>query len=198
MINRKLYGPRWWKQRRGINYCIAIERQERGVLHFHVLLADPGLVELLRHGWFKQDNGRWGNELNEMWNELAGFARIEAIKQSELVTRYVSKYVVKGGEIDLGGPLMQRRLEQGRGGTNATPGPRGGRDTGTHSDSVPVPPGDGRVRELPHTTPFPVASHPSSLQAGSAQGRTGNVEPQEHSGNMGDSITPECAPVSAS
>lgn len=115
MLNRKLYGPRWAKHQKGLSYCVAVERQQRGVLHFHVLLADPELTNLLKGSWFKLD-GRWANELNEMWNELAGFARIEPIKQLELVQRYVSKYVIKGGEIDLGGPLMQQRLEQGTGG----------------------------------------------------------------------------------
>lgn len=138
MINRKLYGPRWAKHGVGVSWCVAVERQRRGVLHFHCLLADPELTNLLKGSWFKLD-GRWANELNEMWNELAGFARIEPIHVAELVQRYVSKYVVKGGEIDLGGPMMQRRLEQAGGGSDATTRQRGGCDLGGISDSVPVP-----------------------------------------------------------
>ena len=42
----------------------------------------------------------------DRWNELAGFARIEPIESPATVSRYVSKYVVKGGEIDMGGPLV--------------------------------------------------------------------------------------------
>jgi hypothetical protein len=138
MLNRKLYGPRWFKHNKGVSYCVAMERQERGVLHFHVLLADPELTHLLKGSWFKLD-GRWANELNEMWNQVAGFARIEPIKALELVQRYVSKYVIKGGEIDLGGPLMQRRLEQATAKPIATARATGGRCLGNHSGSVPGP-----------------------------------------------------------
>jgi hypothetical protein len=46
----------------------------------------------------------------EHWNELAGLARIEPIRDSQAVRRDVSKYVVKGGELDLGGPLLTDQL----------------------------------------------------------------------------------------
>ena len=42
----------------------------------------------------------------DRWHELAGFARIEPIDTAAAVVAYVSKYVVKGGEIDMGGPLV--------------------------------------------------------------------------------------------
>ena len=42
----------------------------------------------------------------DRWHELAGYARIEPIESAAAVSRYVSKYVVKGGEIDMGGPLV--------------------------------------------------------------------------------------------
>jgi hypothetical protein len=42
----------------------------------------------------------------DRWNDLAGYARIEPIDTAAAVVRYVSKYVVKGGEIDMGGPLV--------------------------------------------------------------------------------------------
>jgi hypothetical protein len=46
----------------------------------------------------------------DRWHELAGYARIEPIESTAAVSRYVSKYVVKGGEIDLGGPLVPPKL----------------------------------------------------------------------------------------
>jgi hypothetical protein len=46
----------------------------------------------------------------DRWHELAGYARIEPIESTAAVARYVSKYVVKGGEIDLGGPLVPPEL----------------------------------------------------------------------------------------
>ena len=41
----------------------------------------------------------------DTWNELAGYARIEPPRDSSAVHSYVAKYVVKGGEIDIGGPF---------------------------------------------------------------------------------------------
>ena len=191
MLNRKLYGPRWWKHGQGVSYCVAMERQQRGVLHFHVLLADPELTNLLKGSWFKLD-GRWANELNEMWNQVAGFARIEPIKVCELVQRYVSKYVVKGGEIDLGGPLMQQRLEQGMVSSIVDPratvrATRATDASGLHETSASVPGLTGRGRgeglrvEFPFLdslSPSPVTSlpcKPSDLREGT----------QEHSGYVG-------------
>jgi hypothetical protein len=46
----------------------------------------------------------------DRWDELAGYARIEPIRDRTAVRRYVSKYVVKGGELDLGGPLRPKPL----------------------------------------------------------------------------------------
>jgi hypothetical protein len=42
----------------------------------------------------------------DRWHELAGYARIEPMDAADAVVQYVSKYVVKGGEIDMGGPLV--------------------------------------------------------------------------------------------
>jgi hypothetical protein len=92
MINRSLYGPRWFKHGQGIRWVRALEYQRRGVIHFHALLAGAGDVP--RPSW------------TETWHELAGFAKIEPIESPAAVLRYVSKYVVRGGELDLGGPLL--------------------------------------------------------------------------------------------
>jgi len=41
------------------------------------------------------------------WDKIAGFARIEAIKDKWAVRRYVTKYCLKEGEIELGGALSK-------------------------------------------------------------------------------------------
>jgi len=41
-------------------------------------------------------------------DELAGFARIVAVGNNEAVSNYVTKYVTKGGEVDLSGNLRIR------------------------------------------------------------------------------------------
>jgi hypothetical protein len=89
MGNREIYGPRWAKKRKGIIWARAIETQRRGVIHMHALLS--GVDEL--------------NPLTFMlrWSELSGFSKIEPVRCSLAVRQYVTKYVRKGGEIDIGG-----------------------------------------------------------------------------------------------
>ena len=91
-----LYGHRWHKKGEGIRWVRALEYQKRDVIHYHALMA--GVQDLRRLTWM------------DRWHELAGYARIEKIDTADAVVRYVSKYVVKGGEIDLGGPLMPPEL----------------------------------------------------------------------------------------
>jgi len=94
--NRVLYGHRWHKKGQGLRWCRALEYQKRDVIHYHALIA--GVQDLRRLTWM------------DRWHELAGYARIEPIESSAAVSRYVSKYVVKGGEIDLDGPLVPAEL----------------------------------------------------------------------------------------
>jgi len=91
-LNRQLYGPRWYKKAYGgIPWVRALEYQRRGVIHFHALFADVEGVRRLS----------WMDE----WDHIAGYARIEAIKDKWRVRRYVTKYCLKEGEIELGGAL---------------------------------------------------------------------------------------------
>ena len=100
-INRNLYGSRWWKHGKGVSWARALERQRREAPHFHALLGGAGLSELRRLSWM------------DTWQDLAGFARIEQPRSLEAVQRYCTKYVVKGGEIDLGGPLNNLAVQPG-------------------------------------------------------------------------------------
>jgi len=96
MVNQELYGPRWHKKGQGVKWVRALEQQRRGVIHHHALIA--GVDDLRRLTWM------------DIWNELVGFSRIEPIRDDIAVRRYVSKYVVKGGELDLGGTLLTDQL----------------------------------------------------------------------------------------
>jgi hypothetical protein len=89
MGNRELYGPRWSKKRKGIIWARAIETQRRGVIHMHALLNGVGGLSPLL--------------FRLRWNELSGFSKIESPRSSLAVRRYVTKYVRKGGELDIGG-----------------------------------------------------------------------------------------------
>jgi|ERR671923_2921437 hypothetical protein len=92
-INREIYGVRWAKKHAGVPWVRALEYQRRGVIHYHALFA--GVQDLRRLSWM------------DTWDRLAGYARIEPIRRADAVQRYVSKYVIKGGEIDLGGRLLE-------------------------------------------------------------------------------------------
>lgn len=90
-LNRSLYGRRWQKKEHGgIYWILGIERQRRGVIHFHALIGAVDDLNKIASRLFWMD----------YWNELAGFARIEAIRSDDAVLRYVTKYVVKDGDIE--------------------------------------------------------------------------------------------------
>jgi len=93
MMNQKLYGRRWMKKGQGVRWIRAIEMQKRNVLHYHALIggkATPALV---------------AREFEEAWWDLAGICRMSLVESQGAALAYVSKYVSKGGQIDLGGPL---------------------------------------------------------------------------------------------
>jgi hypothetical protein len=94
--NRVLYGVRWHKHGEGIRWVRALEYQKRDVIHYHALLA--GVQDLRRLTWM------------DRWYDMAGIARIEPITTPDAVVRYVSKYVVKGGEIELSPNLVPPAL----------------------------------------------------------------------------------------
>jgi len=93
MINARLFGRRWYKKGRCVRWVRAIEMQKRNVLHYHALIGGKG------------SPGLKAREFEEAWWEMAGIARISAVTNQGAVLAYVSKYVSKGGQIDLGGPL---------------------------------------------------------------------------------------------
>jgi len=93
MMNRRLYGRRWYKKGRCVRWVRAIEMQKRDVLHYHALIGG-------QDAW-KLDP----IEFQELWYDMAGIARIGAVESSGAALAYVSKYVSKGGQIDLGGPM---------------------------------------------------------------------------------------------
>jgi hypothetical protein len=91
--NRMLYGPRWAKKNRGVSWARGLERQRRGTIHYHSLISGVGELRRLTY--------------MDLWDKLAGFARIEKPRNQDRVLMYITKYVVKGGEIDLGGPWFR-------------------------------------------------------------------------------------------
>lgn len=95
-LNQTLYGRRYKRHHQGIYWVLALEYHKSGVIHFHALLGDQEdlNVRLLRI------------DAAALWVELAGFAKIDPIDEKLVaVTRYVSKYVTKGGDLTLSDTL---------------------------------------------------------------------------------------------
>jgi hypothetical protein len=94
-LNEIRFGKRYREKGLGICLISAIEWQKRGVLHFHSLMGG-GLRDLDKFHWM------------ELWNRDNGFARIYPY-DPDGAPGYVSKYVVKGGEIDIFLPPWKER-----------------------------------------------------------------------------------------
>jgi len=97
-LNEALYGRRYREKGLGLPYVNARERQKRGTPHFHTLIG--GDVWKLRRMIYK--------ELWEGWNGKIftrnGMARVLPYDREQGARMYVSKYVLKGGEIDVNIP----------------------------------------------------------------------------------------------
>jgi hypothetical protein len=68
-------------------YILGIEFQQRGVIHFHVLIDD--FVNL--------------NLLHKYWNDRFGYAWVQKVElgTEPIVTEYLTKYIVKGGMLQI-------------------------------------------------------------------------------------------------
>lgn len=79
-----------------ISWVKALEYQKRGVIHFHALMA--GLEY------------RSYNSVRALWPW--GYSWIRPYERGKGANFYLGKYVAKGGEIDLGGPLVDSSTTQ--------------------------------------------------------------------------------------
>jgi hypothetical protein len=88
-LNSEVHGKRWKRGIKSVGWARALEIQKRGVIHYHALIRGVGDLRRL--------------SMMDRWNEMAGFSKILPIRSQLAVRNYVSKYVVKDGEIDFGG-----------------------------------------------------------------------------------------------
>ena len=90
-LNDRIYGKNWRRRTSGIYWCKALEYTKAGVIHFHALCGD---VEPLYDKMQRQDAAK-------LWWPLGGIAKIDPIDNRDIaVLNYVSKYTIKGGELD--------------------------------------------------------------------------------------------------
>lgn len=85
VINRGVVGKNYTRivKHSYFSYCLGLERQTRGVLHIHGIVDRPIDFGLL----------------HRYWNAAAGWAWIGKVSDRQGVVEYLTKYIVKGGEI---------------------------------------------------------------------------------------------------
>lgn len=66
-------------------YALAFEYQTRGALHMHALVDRRANWELA----------------NRLWRQMAGIIKIKKVDDVHKVSRYLSKYVTKGGDLNM-------------------------------------------------------------------------------------------------
>lgn len=97
LLNNDLYGHHYTRVvgHCYFSYCLAFEKQERGAYHLHALVNDRLNFHLI----------------HEFWNSVAGYAWISRIKDKEGCSKYVSKYVVKEGDLVMYRPKIGEKTK---------------------------------------------------------------------------------------
>ena len=91
-LNRHCFGKNWHRRPHGgVQWARGQEFHKDGRIHFHAVLAAPECD--LNHLARRMDWVDW------WWREF-GIARIEPPQSQQDICEYVSKYVVKDGEVD--------------------------------------------------------------------------------------------------
>jgi len=94
-VNRKLYGNNFKRRGQGIETIVGLERQIRGSVHAH------GLIRLPDHDVKDPNQFSW-KYWQKFATDLGGWARLDIPRSSDDVVAYVTKYVVKGGDLIIG------------------------------------------------------------------------------------------------
>ena len=87
LINRKQFGSRSKYEDISIPWVAGYEKQSRGAIHIHALIGN--VDQLMRNHWAKV----W-------WENTGGYASILPA-QIKGATHYLSKYILKDGDIDI-------------------------------------------------------------------------------------------------
>jgi len=96
-INECLYGRHYRDKKKGVTNFKCMEYQKRSVIHFHCLIGDPHLYKLKRLDFMKA----WETDCHRSKELVNGYARIDKYNAARRAVNYCSKYVLKGGEIDV-------------------------------------------------------------------------------------------------
>ena len=93
-VNDELYGKNWQRRGEGVEYVTGIELQKRGSCHTHSLARLPNHDVRDREQFSLASWQRFATS-------LGGFAWLEIPKSTADITAYVTKYVLKDGELVL-------------------------------------------------------------------------------------------------
>jgi len=87
VMNQDLYGNHYTRivGHSYFSYVAGFENQKRGALHIHVLVDQRVHFDLV----------------HSIWQKVAGYAWIEPVRDLSRAVSYVSKYVVKGGDLQV-------------------------------------------------------------------------------------------------
>lgn len=103
-LNRDIFGRHWQGTSHGGVYWVrGSENQMRGVLHYHALMSAVADLNTLarRLTWM------------DRWKAIAGFSKIEAVEDQTAVVKYVTKYVVKSGDVEPSENLHRYYCQEG-------------------------------------------------------------------------------------
>lgn len=94
-ISDHVYGNNWERRGLGVQWLVGMERHKSGWPHSHAVVRFP-LVDIRgQEGKAIFDLGYWRNWMTE----TGGFVRLDQPRSQQAVVQYVSKYVVKDGEL---------------------------------------------------------------------------------------------------
>lgn len=91
------FGYHWFKNKSqdGIYWARGLEYHKSGLIHYHAIIKFPHNM---------QEPSRYKAEL--LWEEIAGFSKVEKIKLHGATINYIIKYAVKFGDLDLSDSMV--------------------------------------------------------------------------------------------
>ncbi len=93
ILNKEMYGNNFKRKGLGCYWVRASEFQQRGALHYHLLMGN--ILPIIRRLSFM-----------DIWhNKFKGFSKIEKYDKERKATSYLTKYIMKDGDIEIGGNL---------------------------------------------------------------------------------------------